>query len=183
MTKTNSSSVRPPAESKEGATLEIEDPSQTSTINDDRDEYLLIRHGTLELNPLPSSSPKDPFNWPIWKKNVHVLMVAFHAMLTTFTAACIIPGFHSFALKYGTSIEQASYLTSAQVSQFLPQISGRSYPSILLTLSRFWRSDFSLCYGIRYLNTSAVALSSSFRHWEAASVILAVYSVPHMERR
>jgi hypothetical protein len=87
-------------------------------------------HGTLELDPLPSSSPRDPLNWPTWKKDVHVLMVAFHAMMTTFTAACIIPGFHSFALKYGTSIEQASYLTSAQVSQFLPWTRGRFYTSI-----------------------------------------------------
>jgi hypothetical protein len=116
MTTTNPSSVNTPAESKEAASFEIEDPSQTSIISDDRDQYLMMRHGTLELDPLPSSSSRDPLNWPTWKKDVHVLMVAFHAMMTTFTAASIIPGFHSFALKYGTSIEQASYLTSAQVS-------------------------------------------------------------------
>ncbi len=119
MTKTNPSSVNLPNESKVESSSEIEDPSQTSIVGDDRDQYILMRHGTLELDPLPSSSPRDPLNWPTWKKDVHVLMVAFHAMLTTFTAACIIPGFHSFALKYGTSIEQASYLTSAQVSQIL----------------------------------------------------------------
>jgi hypothetical protein len=120
MTQTNPSFIRPPTESKEAASFEIEDPSQTSTISeDDRNQYIMMRHGTLELDPLPSS-PRDPLNWPTWKKDVHVLMVAFHAMLTTFTAACIIPGFHSFSLKYGTSIEQASYLTSAQVSHPLP---------------------------------------------------------------
>jgi hypothetical protein len=129
MTKTNPSSIRPPTESKEGASFEIENP-QISTISDNRNKYILMRHGTLELDPLPSSSPRDPLNWPTWKKDAHVLMVAFHAMLTTFTAACIIPGFHSFALKYGTSIEQASYLTSAQVSQILPWISRRFYTSI-----------------------------------------------------
>jgi hypothetical protein len=116
MATTNPSSVNSPVEPKEAASFEIEDPSQTSTISDDRDQYLMMRHGTLELDPLPSSSPRDPLNWPTWKKDVHVLMVAFHAMMTTFTAASIIPGFHSFASKYGTSIEQASYLTSAQVS-------------------------------------------------------------------
>ena len=121
MTNTNPS-CSPPAGSKEEASFEIEDPSQASINSNDRDreQYLMMRHGTLELDPLPSSSPRDPLNWPIWKKDVHVLMVAFHAMMTTFTAAGIIPGFHSFAVKYGTSIEQASYLTSAQVSQVLP---------------------------------------------------------------
>jgi hypothetical protein len=29
--------------------------------------YLLQRHGTLDLNPLPSSDPADPLNWPTWK--------------------------------------------------------------------------------------------------------------------
>src|ERR1035438_2645643 len=100
MTKTNPSSASLPTESKEGASSEIEDPSQTSTMSDDRERYIMMRHGTLELDPLPSSSPRDPLNWPTWKKDVYVLMVAFHAMLTTFTAAGIIPGFHSFALKY-----------------------------------------------------------------------------------
>jgi len=122
MTNTNTSSDDPPTDSKEAVSFQLEDPSQASIISHDRDrdQYLMMRHGTLELDPLPSSSPRDPLNWPIWKKDVHVLMVAFHAMMTTFTAASIIPGFHSFALKYGTSIEQASYLTSAQVSRVLP---------------------------------------------------------------
>jgi hypothetical protein len=30
-------------------------------------EYLLQRHGTLDLEPLPSSDPADPYNWPAWK--------------------------------------------------------------------------------------------------------------------
>jgi hypothetical protein len=30
-------------------------------------EYLLKRHGTLELDPMPSQDPADPLNWPRWK--------------------------------------------------------------------------------------------------------------------
>lgn len=30
-------------------------------------EYLLSRHGTLELNPVPSAHHADPYNWPAWK--------------------------------------------------------------------------------------------------------------------
>lgn len=30
-------------------------------------EYLLERHGTLELDPIPSASDADPYNWPTWK--------------------------------------------------------------------------------------------------------------------
>lgn len=30
-------------------------------------EYLLQRHGTVDLIPLPSIDPNDPLNWPSWK--------------------------------------------------------------------------------------------------------------------
>ena len=30
-------------------------------------EYLLERHGTLNLDPIPGMGPADPYNWPEWK--------------------------------------------------------------------------------------------------------------------
>lgn len=30
-------------------------------------DYLMERHGTLDLDPVPSMSPADPYNWPTWK--------------------------------------------------------------------------------------------------------------------
>lgn len=30
-------------------------------------DYLMERHGTLELDPMPGMSPADPYNWPEWK--------------------------------------------------------------------------------------------------------------------
>jgi hypothetical protein len=30
-------------------------------------DYLLERHGTFELDPIPSMEPADPYNWPEWK--------------------------------------------------------------------------------------------------------------------
>lgn len=29
--------------------------------------YLMARHGTIDLNPLPTMDPADPLNWPSWK--------------------------------------------------------------------------------------------------------------------
>lgn len=43
-----------------------------------RRDYLLQRHGTLELEPLPSGDPADPYNWPQWKKIANLSCVAFH---------------------------------------------------------------------------------------------------------
>jgi hypothetical protein len=30
-------------------------------------EYLIARHGTTDLEPLPTMDPADPLNWPAWK--------------------------------------------------------------------------------------------------------------------
>jgi MFS family permease len=97
------------------ATTHIESSLPECQFDPAHREYLLSRHGTVDLIPVPSSSPEDPLNWPIWKKNTHILLVAFHAMTTTFMAAGIIPGFVDFAKAYGTSIPKASYLTSVQI--------------------------------------------------------------------
>lgn len=82
----------------------------------EHEAYLLQRHGTIDLVPLPSANPEDPLNWPDWKKNTQILMVAFHAMMTTFTAAAIIPAFIPFAKLYDVSVTSATYLTGVQVS-------------------------------------------------------------------
>lgn len=39
----------------------------TSFLSQSHREYLLSRHGTLELDPVPSMSDADPYNWPGWK--------------------------------------------------------------------------------------------------------------------
>ncbi|KUJ09542.1 MFS transporter [Mollisia scopiformis] len=78
-------------------------------------DYLISRHGTTDLNPLPTMDPADPLNWPAWKKNTNLLLVSFHAMITTFTAAAVIPAFETFSIDFGISITRASYLTSIQI--------------------------------------------------------------------
>ncbi|KAJ5933639.1 hypothetical protein N7454_005968 [Penicillium verhagenii] len=62
-----------------------------------------------------AKSPHDPCNWPQWKKNAQILMVAFHSMMCTFMAAGIIPAYDTFAEQYKITVEDASYLTSFQI--------------------------------------------------------------------
>nr|POE77564.1 hypothetical protein CFP56_09211 [Quercus suber] len=49
-------------------------------------DYLIKRHGTLDLDPIPSDDPADPYNWPKSKKVINLVCVAFHAFMTTFIA-------------------------------------------------------------------------------------------------
>ncbi|KAJ5091132.1 hypothetical protein NUU61_006002 [Penicillium alfredii] len=78
--------------------------------------YLLQRHGTLDLDPVPSVDPADPYNWPRWKKTANLSLVAFHACMGTFTAAAIICAYEDISLDIGVSLQRVSYLTSLQIA-------------------------------------------------------------------
>jgi len=43
---------------------------EAAGISQEHRDYLIQRHGTVDLHPLPSSDPADPYNWPSWKKLV-----------------------------------------------------------------------------------------------------------------
>ncbi|EAW07127.1 putative MFS transporter [Aspergillus clavatus NRRL 1] len=62
-----------------------------------------------------SFNPDDPQNWPKWRKNTQILMVAAHSMVATFMAAGIIPAYDAMAEEYGVSVPAATYLTSLQI--------------------------------------------------------------------
>lgn len=36
-------------------------------ISAEHRDYLIARHGTADLDPLPTMDPADPLNWPAWK--------------------------------------------------------------------------------------------------------------------
>ncbi|KAH8674202.1 putative MFS multidrug transporter [Xylariales sp. PMI_506] len=77
--------------------------------------YLIQRHGTVELEPIPSADDADPYNWPVSKKTINLILVAFHAMIGTFGASAIIPAYADIAADLGTTIQNVSYLTSLQI--------------------------------------------------------------------
>ncbi|KAL2797102.1 major facilitator superfamily domain-containing protein [Aspergillus keveii] len=91
-------------------------PSEASTLSEQHQAYLLGRHGTLDLDPVPSMDPADPYNWPSWKKSCNLALVAFHACMGTFTAAAIIPAYEEIVKDVGVSIQRVSYLTSLQIA-------------------------------------------------------------------
>lgn len=65
-----------------------------------------------------TQAPEAPINWPAWKRNAQILMVATHSMVSVFMAAGIIPGYEAMAEEYNITVPQASYLTSVQVCIF-----------------------------------------------------------------
>ncbi|ODQ66882.1 MFS general substrate transporter [Nadsonia fulvescens var. elongata DSM 6958] len=96
--------------------LELTDCSKLSIeLENSHKEYLIHRHGTIELDPLPSQDPEDPLNWPNKKKYLLLGLVAFHAMSNTFMGAGIVPAFESMSEQYGVTMEAIAYLTSVQI--------------------------------------------------------------------
>jgi hypothetical protein len=41
--------------------------AKNAHLSKEHKAYLVQRHGTYDLNPLPSMDPADPLNWPNWK--------------------------------------------------------------------------------------------------------------------
>uniref|UniRef100_A0A060T9Y3 ARAD1D18524p n=1 Tax=Blastobotrys adeninivorans TaxID=409370 RepID=A0A060T9Y3_BLAAD len=81
-------------------------------------DYILKRHGTLELEPMPTNDPQDPLNWPELKKFGHLFLVAFNAMSGSFFAAGIVPSYETLAEEYGVPLASVSYYTSVQILIF-----------------------------------------------------------------
>ncbi|THY80523.1 putative MFS multidrug transporter [Aureobasidium pullulans] len=79
-------------------------------------EYLVERHGTLDLDPMPQWGNADPMNWQYWKKLSNLLLVAISAMLATMNAAAIMPAFAIIAKDLDIPIPKAAYLTSVQIA-------------------------------------------------------------------
>lgn len=52
------------------------DYEEQSHISSEHREYLLNRHGTVELDPLPTMCTADPYNWPTWKVYVDLFSIS-----------------------------------------------------------------------------------------------------------
>lgn len=78
-------------------------------------EYLTNRHGTFDLDPMPSACDADPYNWPWGKKVSVLLLVAFHCMVATLSMTALIPAYSAMAEEFGTTEHDCTYLTLVQV--------------------------------------------------------------------
>lgn len=94
------------------------DSPETKLMTPEGEEYLLQRHGTLDLDPMPRPTPDDPLNWPTWYKNLQIMQMAFMGFLATFMAAGISTAYEDMAERYGMTVHEQLYLTSAMILAF-----------------------------------------------------------------
>ncbi|KAL1888584.1 hypothetical protein Sste5346_009453 [Sporothrix stenoceras] len=78
--------------------------------------YLIDRHGTADLKPVPCMDDNDPLNWPKAKKITNLFHVAFHAMMAAFVTASIQCAFVDIAADLHVSVQRTSYLSSLVIA-------------------------------------------------------------------
>lgn len=106
------------AEHREEGDAETDGPSKLAEqhgLSPRHAEYLLRRHGTLDLNPVPSDDPLQPLNWPIWRKNLYLTLYAFHGFMATLISSGLLPVVPILATVYDKPVSTATYLTSSMV--------------------------------------------------------------------
>jgi hypothetical protein len=53
------------------------DKDEVSHISQEHRQYLIERHGTFDLDPLPTMGTADPYNWPQWKVGLYNVLLIF----------------------------------------------------------------------------------------------------------
>ncbi|OAF57830.1 hypothetical protein VC83_05643 [Pseudogymnoascus destructans] len=117
----NNGPGKPSAEHSEDMELTVENityvhPGTTDALSSEHREYLMQRHGTLGLDPILRMGDADPYNWTSSNKVINLILVAFHASMSTFTAASIIPAYQVMAEYLGRPLQDITYLTSLQIA-------------------------------------------------------------------
>lgn len=74
-------------------TMQVDVPLDTSLAPEHR-EYLIHRHGTLDLDPMPGPGAADPYNWPHWRvSTIHsVVLVCTYTDLAISESGQPYPG-------------------------------------------------------------------------------------------
>lgn len=99
--------VRAIDDTEKPATLELENGDRANPHIEGPD--LGIANGS------DCHDPADPAQWPKWKKNAQILLIALHLFSATFMAAGIISASHAFVRDYNVTVQQATYLSSSTV--------------------------------------------------------------------
>ena len=149
-------------------------------MGDPHHDYLIRRHGTADLVPLPSIDPADPLNWPEWRKNVYLGLVAFHGFQAGFLAAGQVSATGLLAVEYGRSVSDISYLVSSMVSShlFLPCVRASTK-----RISRSWFTEWHRSSGFQSWHASAAGQSFFFPFWCPELSMWPGPTVTHTARR
>lgn len=120
----------------------------------------LLKHATGRLShvvlvPQPTDSPNDPLNWPLWKKDLILLIVGFSAAVVGAFGPMLSPGFVQIAAELGISVNTLAQSTSWLI--------------LTIGLSLFLANPLAKVYGKRPIYIVAIAIMFAGSVWGACA--------------
>lgn len=94
---------------------ETDEENPTDELTPFAKDYLTRRHGTFNLDPMPSACDEDPYNWPRGKKLGALFLHAFHCMVATLSMTALISAYSQLAEEFGMKEHDCTYLTLVQI--------------------------------------------------------------------
>lgn len=67
----------------------------------------------IVLFPQPRNDPNDPLNWPIWRRDVALLVIGFHSFMSGGQTPILASGFSIMAKEFDVTLNTLSYLVGA----------------------------------------------------------------------
>ncbi|KAI5967440.1 hypothetical protein KGF57_000383 [Candida theae] len=96
---------QPTAMTVTGTIVMIDDPNEDDDVNSMKKSAT----GVI-LNPQPHDSPNDPLNWPVWRRDLCLLIVGFASFLGGGQSPLLTAGFGSLATEFDKPLTTISYL-------------------------------------------------------------------------
>jgi len=157
------------------------DTDKAASLSQQHREYLLQRHGTLDLDPVPGLGGADPYNWPTWKV-LHSSFSSPYISTQLFGSCRRKPQTLSLSPSTPACPPSLQHLLSQPTRTSPRTLALASSGRPISHLSRLQFSAGPLCSGDPYRTASAVVLSSSYQPFVVYLAMLAAQKVQIMRR-
>ncbi|SCV01321.1 LAME_0G15456g1_1 [Lachancea meyersii CBS 8951] len=82
----------------------------SSNSKDELENEMQTTKNGIILNPQPSKNKRDPLNWPIWRRDVALIVVGWHCFVGGGQTSILAAGLSGLAKEFDRSLSQISYL-------------------------------------------------------------------------
>jgi MFS family permease len=106
--------IKQPQADKVTGTIVMLDASEdsasgTTALHHDHDVVKKSATGVI-LNPQPQDNPNDPLNWPIWKRDICLIIIGFQSFIGGGQSSLLAAGMSKLTEEFHSSLSRVSYL-------------------------------------------------------------------------
>jgi len=87
----------------------LQSSSSANTIETESTNLKRTKTGVI-LNPQPHDNPNDPLNWPVWRRDIALLVLGWHCFVGGGQAPVLAAGLSELAHEFGKSSHTIAYL-------------------------------------------------------------------------